>query len=522
MTISLDKDILNDLSLAQNYEWLERNELGVYASSSAVGMNTRREHGLYAVPDQSFKKHIILLSKLEDTVFIENRLHEISTNTYQTGVFPTGFTYLQEFSINPFPRFTYNIEGRIIEKTLFLLSNQSTLVIRYELKNQGSPLNIILKPFLAERPSTEITNEMQGLNTDSYLGHQFVRWSLKAKMPELYVYFSQGEFAPATLWYKNFVYTKDNGRYKNDKLENLFNPGFFQATLTPYSTLDLYISANELDTSLLNYEALYRAENSLRNKSVGVAFEDNTRLIRAEKSLRRSYKTLDRKSIISISELENVYTTRDIIFSMPGLFLATKEYDLFKSNYQVLIKQLSEGLLPVHSPLMRDKNHYSASDLSLWLINLGYLYFQKTNDVTIFDGGVYESYRSIFDHYIKGTLNNIYLDNDKLIFCGNKASSTSWIPLTSGGGEVLRYGKLLEVNALWYNALRIFEDISEKMGKKRKATKYSKLADEMETSFNKTFLQGEYPADFVANSEVNDDFRINQLVPLALPFSILN
>ena len=155
-------------------------------------MNTRREHGILVVPDNSQKKKIVLLSKLEESIFIDSKLHDISTNQYNTGIFPSGYTYLEKFEMNPFPCFTFKIDGRVIKKTVFLLSNYPMLIVRYELKNKGIPVNIIVKPFIAERFATEITKDLQGLNTDSYLGHQFVRWAIKPNMPELYVYYSHG------------------------------------------------------------------------------------------------------------------------------------------------------------------------------------------------------------------------------------------------------------------------------------------------------------------------------------------
>ncbi|KAA3617167.1 MAG: hypothetical protein D8M58_03750 [Calditrichaeota bacterium] len=523
MDISLKKEFLNNIDKSANIEWLEKNNHGIYSSSTSIGMNTRREHGLFVVPDSSREKKVVLLSKFEESVFIENRLHEISTNRYSGGIFPTGYTYLKEFRMKPFPSFIYEIEGRIIEKTVFLLSDYPLLMVRYELKNQGLPINLIVKPFLADRYSTELIKELQGLNTDSYLGNFFVRWALKPAMPEVYVYYSSGEFVSTTLWYKNFFYPRDEGKYNDSLYEHLFNPGFFQATLTPYHSVDLYISTKELDTNNLNYEALYRQEKEKRNTEKKLYFTNDKNLCEVNNSLRKSQVNIDSESLISVSSLENVYTNRDLMLSMPGFYLANKDYDGFKKQYLSLIDQLNEGLLPVHSAHMRKKNHYSSADLSLILINLGYQYFETTKDINFFNNGVYSSFQSIFDYYSKGTLNNIYLDKDNLIFCGNKSTSTSWIPLMAENKEVLRFGKLLEINALWFNALKVLQVISEELGKNRKASKYGKLAVKVKESFNKTFVQNsDTLLDFIANENKNSDFRINQIVPLALPFSALD
>lgn len=521
MDIRLDKDMLQDIDRSSEIEWIEKNDFGFYSSSSCIGMNTRREHGIFVVPDNSQKKKIVLLSKLEESIFIDTKLHDISTNQYNTGIYPSGYTYLEKFSIDPFPCYTFKIEGRVVEKTVFLLSNYPMLVVRYELKNKGVPVNIIVKPFIAERFATEITKDLQGLNTDSYLGHQFVRWAIKPNMPELYVYYSQGEFDTANLWYKNFIYPKDVGRYDDSLNENLFNPGFFKATLKSYQVLDLFISIKELEFPNLDYESFYRTEKNSR-KVRQDSFKKEHSLARMSVSLSKSVKKIQEQTLVSVSSLDNKFTTREIIFSLPGLFLVNKEYDNFKTQFKSLIEQLSEGLLPVHSPVMRDKNHSCAADLSLWLINLGYTYFSQTKDLTFFDSEVIDGFQSIIDFYTKGTLHNIQVDKDNLVFSGNKKSSTSWIPLKDKNGEILRYGKLMEINALWYNAIMVYSKLNEALGKKWKSSKYNKLGDKIKQAFNETFVNNDGSIlDFVLIDSKNKDFRINQIIPLALPFSPL-
>lgn len=519
--IFIKKEILSNIEKSKQIEWLERNELGFYSSSTCLGMNTRREHGFFVVPDHSLQKKVVLLSKFEESVFIDNKLHEISTNNYQGGIFPSGYNYINKFTLNPFPKTTFNIDGRILEKTSFLISDKPILVVRYEVKNIGIPVKLIIKPFIADRFSTEVTKELLGLNTDSYQGLKFVRWALKQNMPDVYVHYSSGEFIDADLWYKNFSYPNDIGKYEDSFEEHLFNPGFFQITLNPYQAVDIYVSTENLDLDNLNYEALYRNEREKRkdNKEYFVAENE---ILRIGNSLKKSLTHKDNNPIISGSSLENTHTTRDIIFSLYGLFFVNKKYEGFKENYLALIDQVQDGLLPVHSPYVRDNNHYSAADLSLWLIELGYDYYKQTNDIEFFKNKVFNTFLAIAESYQKGTLNNIYLDKDDLIFCGKKDLSTSWIPLTTKNGKVVRFGKLLEINALWYNALCIISKLESDLGKKWKSGKFLKQAEKTKEKFLKTFLKkGDKLIDFIVHENINEEFRINQLVVLSLSFSAL-
>lgn len=521
MGIILEKDFLQDIQKSSTMEWLERNNLGLYASSTCIGMNTRREHGLFIVPDKSLQKKIILLAKFEESVFHNNFIHEISTNNYSEGIYPKGYNYIEQFSINPYPKTTYNVDGRIIEKTVILLSNQPTLIVRYELKNKGGPLQLIIKPFLTNRYNTDISTELAGLNTDSYIGYKFVRWALKSEMPEIYVYHKKGEFHPSDLWYKNFNYLMDEGRHNGYHEENLFNPGFFKVTLNSYQFFDLYISAKKLEIDHFNYHTIYRSENDVRKDKKGYFVNENE-FTRISKSLFKAEGKFAENNVIAVSTIENLYSTREIIFSMPAMYLINKKFVSFKTQYMNIINQLKEGLLPNKAPEMSSNYYYTAVDQSLWLIQLGYEYYLSSAEFEFFRETIYDTFIEIFEYIKKGTINNIYLDKDYLIFSGDKKTTTSWIPVLDKEGSVLRYGKLLEINALWYNALNILSVLGKELGRNLKANKFSKLAAKVKVSFLKTFLQNNNSLlDFVNNSDSNMDFRINQIIPLALPFSPL-
>ncbi len=524
MYYCLEREALTNLKIASEYEWLERNKIGVYASSSSIGMNTRREHGLLVVPDKNSEKKIVVLSKFEESVFIENRVHEISTNQFIGSIHPAGYNYLEKFTKNPFPSFDYKIEDRLLRKTMFLMSDQPVLVVRYELRNQGKPIVLVLKPFLADRYNTDLSTEIQGLNTDSYQGHRFVRWAPRATMPELYVYYSTGEFISASLWYHNFYYPNDNGRH-NLNSEDLFNPGFFQITLKPYDTIDLFISTRELQTgSNLCFEDIYRSENADHKSRFERQIIKNDDVKSLNANLENAVNRINNLPTISISTIENIHNLRDMMVSIPGLFFINENQDFFREYYLSLLPKIKNGLLPLVENGSKENMFYGCADLSLLYIIFGDHYLKKTGDTDFFKDDVLNAYNSIIEKYRKGTLFNIYCDKDDLVFAGDKASSVSWIPLRDKGGQALRYGKLLEINALWYNALRSMESISKKINKKRWASRYGGLADKVNKNFNKMFVDSGANQfnDFINSETVNKDFRINQIIPLLLPYDLVD
>ena len=246
MKIFFEKDVCSNLDLSLKKEWLEANQLGSYACSTIYGLNYRRYHGLFAVPVKNGTGHVLLLSKFEESVFIGSQVFELSANRFKGGIHPDGYRYLQRFALDPFPKFTYLIDGRRLEKTLFLLHDSNTLIIRYTNKNQGPPLKLILKPILASRDVSGLTHENNKINTDSYSDNRVVKMSPRPDMPELSIYYLKGDYTRAPLWYYGFMYSgsAEESGHNEGETEDLFNTGFFTCTLDTYESMDLYITTD--------------------------------------------------------------------------------------------------------------------------------------------------------------------------------------------------------------------------------------------------------------------------------------
>src|ERR1700745_4458629 len=124
-----------NLDAALRREWLETNGLGGFASSTIVGLNTRRYHGLLVAATKPLGWRVVMLSKLEETFYIEGQAFDLSANQYPGVIHPQGFKYLKQFSLDPFPVFTYEIEGIEIEKSVFMIHGENGTVVHYELRN---------------------------------------------------------------------------------------------------------------------------------------------------------------------------------------------------------------------------------------------------------------------------------------------------------------------------------------------------------------------------------------------------
>jgi predicted glycogen debranching enzyme len=162
--IEIDHEICRNLEAALSREWLETNGIGGFSSSTIVDLNTRRYHGLLTAATRPPVGRLVLLSKLEETLIIDGQRYELSANQYPGAVHLKGFHYQAGFRRDPFPRFTYEIQGVRLEKSVFMLQGENTTVVQYDIfKTQSqadsSSLSLEIRPLVAFRDHHSTTHE---------------------------------------------------------------------------------------------------------------------------------------------------------------------------------------------------------------------------------------------------------------------------------------------------------------------------------------------------------------------------
>jgi predicted glycogen debranching enzyme len=526
MKIDFDINICGNFNIAANKEWLETNNLGGYASSTIYGLNNRRHHGLFVIPVGNKSEKTIILSKFEESIFIGNQVYELSTNQFTGGIYPDGFQYMVQFSIDPFPKFQFDIVGNKIEKTQFMLHDQHLLVVRYVYKNQGPPLNFVLKPMLAGRLISDLSHEVTNINTDSYLESGVVKMAPKETVPELKIYYQKGEYIPAPLWYHNYLYDKDFRRKQNiaeEMSEDLFNPGFFSFTLEPYDTFEMYVSVE--DQRNLEYESIFRKEKDFRRRYN----KDFDELPQVAKDISKRVEILSKKSTISVPLHVSNYpkddqNTREMLLSLPGLALLEKDKNQIKQSLKIYANLLMEGLLPDDLSSRVSQSKDQPADINLIFISIIYYLYQHGIDLKYIEENILESCKNVIDLYTKGTIQHIYQDDDGLIFSGTTTINTSWFPLGRDDNGEVRHGKICEINALWYNSLKVMEFFSRETGKNKQAVKYADMAEKTKKSFQSEFWSKKHLRyyDCIKGDLREETFSISQLFLIALPFSMLD
>jgi predicted glycogen debranching enzyme len=524
MKICLEKDICSNLNVSLRKEWLEANQLGSYACSTIYGLNYRKYHGLFIISGKGQSDHQLLLSKFDESVFIDSQVYELSANRFVGGIHPDGYKYLQRFCVNPFPTFTYLIDGRRLEKVMFMLHDQNTLIIRYTNKNQGPPLKLILKPVLASRDISGLTRETAKINTDSYYDDKVVKITPSPDVPELKIYYLKGDYTQAPLWYYNFQYTNlvdDNQTGNGDEKEDLFNTGFFTCKLDTYESLDLYVSVDELYN--FDYDSIFRKEKEYRRTFRSRLKKSSIFIKEVSKSIETLRMSNQKNNALIFPDhpISNI-NTRNTILSLFGYMLVEKNNNQVKDALLQLISRVDNGLLT--NNMIAGQSKKSPVDNSLLLIYFMLHYYRTTRDVQLLEEHIFEVTRQIVDQLSDKNEENIYRDKDGLLFSGTNEYDAGWIPASAVSPNLPRYGKLLEINALYYSALKTAEFFSRELKKNRPGKKYAEMAQITRKSFLKSFWDDSAIqfSDVIRENFRDNSFRINQLFLISLPFSVLD
>ncbi|HEY3581391.1 MAG TPA: glycogen debranching enzyme N-terminal domain-containing protein [Pyrinomonadaceae bacterium] len=247
--ITVDQESCRDINVASTREWLETNGIGGFSSSTIVGLNTRRYHGLLTAATKPPVGRFVLLSKLEETLVIEGQRHELSSNQYPGVVHPRGFEYQVSFRLDPFPTFTYQIEDVRLTKTVFMVYGENTTVVQYELEGkERGKLTLEVRPLIAFRDYHGTTHENGALNPHLETKRGQIGLKPYADLPTLYLAHDPADIDPNGVWYRNFQYQVEQERGL-DFAEDLFNPCTLTFQLTAGTRVSIIASTTPVHRS---------------------------------------------------------------------------------------------------------------------------------------------------------------------------------------------------------------------------------------------------------------------------------
>src|SRR5215831_2778741 len=249
--IELDQNSCRAFDVATSREWLETNGIGGFSSSTVIGLNTRRYHGLLTAATKPPVGRLVLLSKFEEAIIIDGRRYEFSTNQYPGVVHPQGFNYQVGFRLNPFPTFTYEIKEVQITKSVFMVQGENTTVVQYELSkttNDVSEIKLEIRPLIAFRDYHSTTHENDALNPNVESENGLVTCRTYSDLPPLHLAHDPADIDRNGFWYRNFQYAIEQERGL-DFSEDLFSPCAFTFDLTKKAKVSIVASTERRDVS---------------------------------------------------------------------------------------------------------------------------------------------------------------------------------------------------------------------------------------------------------------------------------
>ena len=515
--LRFDKTQMTNLQDSLFKELLITNRSGAYCSTTLVGCNIRKYHGLLVVPVPEIDdENHVLLSSLDETVIQHGAEFNLGLHKYQGENYsPKGHKYIVSFEWEKVPTWVYRIGGVLLKKEIAYDTTTFRLYIRYTLLDAHSATTLRLKPFLAFRSVRQWTHENGAANTGFEAVENGIRMCLYQGYPDLYMQLNhKAEWHHQPDWYRGLDYPKERER-GYDSSEDLMVPGYFEmpikkgesiiftaslASVAPRQMgklMDAEIAA--LDSRDSFYHCLVNAAHQFKVQKDG------------ENYLLAGYPWFKCRA-------------RDMFIAMPGITLSIGEIEMYEKYMETAAKAIRSYINK--EPLPVAIYEMEQPDTLLWAIwciqQYGkYVSRQKCNE--LYGDLLREMIKFIRD----GKHSNLFLHDNGLLYSNGRDRAVTWMNAQSNGRPITpRSGYIVEFNALWYNALKFYEQIlSENGGEENKAlaAQFAAEAEKTARSFKEVFLnEYGYLLDYVDGQMMDWSVRPNQLFAIALDFSPLD
>lgn len=518
-------------------EWIITNGIGGFASSTMIGANTRRYHGLLIAPLTPPARRHLILSKVDESIEIDGTKYDLYTNVCKNYI-SQGYKYLKSFEKEYIPIYTYEVGDVTIKKYICMEYGKNTVVVYYQIYNKDHETKLTLTPvmnfrdFHAETYNHEFTIKQEEKNRKLK-----VELDGQAQTP-IYMYSTDGKYIThQNDSFRNMFYIEEEKRGFSAE-ENHAIPGRYEIEIKPNETKEITfvtsLEANieEIDGKKTISKEIVRIaelvyESNLIDKAKENENTENTQLIRnfiisADNFV--VYRPSFRLHTIIAGYPWFLDWGRDALISFEGILLKTRRFDIAKEVLLTMIRDVKFGLVPNGYSGYDNRPLYNSADSSLLLFEQVEKYLNYTNDETFVKEKMYPVLEKIIESYAEGIdvdENDIYLDEDGLISSGSPNIQNTWMDAKIGSYVVTpRNGKAVEINSMWYNALKIMEELTLKFETKQKANKYKKMSDLCKKSFIEKFYNKKRKClyDVLGDSKI----RPNQLFALSLTYPVLD
>ncbi|HTR39525.1 MAG TPA: amylo-alpha-1,6-glucosidase [Bryobacteraceae bacterium] len=522
LPIEFDSGVLANLAEATAREWLETNGIGGFASSTLLNLNTRRYHGLLVAATHPPLGRSVLLSKLEPVLVLEGRPYELGVNQYAGAVHPEGHRFLKAFRLDPFPVLTYGVEDIGIEQTVFLVHGENTVVVQYQLLGElrGRSCSLEIRPLLAFRDYHGTTHANEVIRREVVLQSGLATVAPYPGMPRLHFGHNAESLDATGFWYYDFLYERERERGL-DYREDLYAPFLLRFDLTQNTSAAVIASTlphQAEEAFLLEEQEIERRTEVLRSTP---SADDFVKLLTAAAD-QFIVARAEQKSVIAGYPWFGDWG-RDTMISLAGLTLATGRHEDARNILGGFAGYVDRGMLPNRFPEAGEAPEYNTADATLWMFHAVHEFLRYTNDYAFVRDHLYPVLAEIISWHERGTRYGIRLDADGLLHAGEPGVQLTWMDAKLDDWVVTpRIGKPVEIQALWYNALRVMQHLSTTFARDE-AGRYQALAEQTRAHFLPAFWNEASGClyDVIGANGPDPSVRPNQIFAVSLPYPLI-
>ncbi|MBD2462696.1 amylo-alpha-1,6-glucosidase [Oscillatoria sp. FACHB-1407] len=537
MGIQFGREICGNGEVAATREWIVTNGIGGYASGTVAGLLTRRYHGLLVAALHPPLGRTLMLTKLEETAFYDEQTDPLFANRWADGtVNPQGYQQIEQFyQEGTTPVWQFTLGDALLEKRVWMQQGANTTYVQYTLRRATQPFTLTIKALVNYRDyhgSTQANGwQMNVANVD-----RGVRVLAYEGAAPLYLLSQTAQVSSTHTWYQNFDLPVERYRGLSDREDHL-HIATFAATLNAGESLTL-VASTEAHPNL-DGDLAYQMRRAYEQKLIG--FWDVNRSTDGRVNGKSTPGWIKRLVLAADQFIVDRPSTddpggktiiagyhwfgdwgRDTMISLPGLTLSTGRPEVARSILRTFARYVDQGMLPNRFPDVGETPEYNTVDATLWYFEAVRLYYAATEDDDLLRE-LFPVLAEIIHWHCRGTRYNIHLDSsDGLLYAGEAGVQLTWMDARVGDRVITpRIGKPIEINALWYNALRTMAKFARHIGKPHQ--EYEALANRTLAKFDR-FWNGElgYCYDVLDTPEGSDaSLRPNQIFAVSLPESPL-
>ena len=534
-TIAFGREICGSLEIAEQREWLVTNGIGGYASGTVSGNLTRRYHGYLIAALSPPLGRTQLVAKLEETASYDGTDYPLATNRWTSGaVEPKGYLHIESFHLEgTTPVWRFALADVLLEKRIWMRQDENTTYVQYSLHRGSGPVRLAIKALVNYRDfhSTTHTGNWQMKTESIERGIKITGY--EAAIP-FYLFSADAEFEARHEWYRDYFLPMERYRGLDDHEDHLLvatasleltigKSGAFALTTNARTELDGTRSLAEHDERERNLWSKWQ-ESSPQAASVAPGWVWQLILAADQFVVKRSLpEEPDGRSIIAGYHWFGDWG-RDTMIALPGLTLTTGRPEIAKKILFAFARYVDGGMVPNNFPDAAGQPEYNTVDAALWYFEAVRQYFEATKDAEAV-AKLYPVLAQIISAYLKGTRYHIHADEaDGLLYAGEDGVQLTWMDAKVCDWVVTpRIGKPVEVNALWYNALKTMANLAPIT--RESAEHFKQMAELVRKSFDKFWNSAANCCyDVIDDPGLGNDasLRPNQIFAVSLPESPLS